>query len=645
MTVDPTVLPGLLLLAAELVALAAVGYVVVRVALRQDDERMALAQGLVVGLALWGLITNFVLYAVPGLAGAAVGWGIVLILGAVLAWRAPRAIRPTPRVAAGFAVAVLALLWVALASRQLIWIPDPHTHLGLAASIRAGGFPPELFFNPGVPAPYNHGVPLLIGLLAPSVGPDLAFVTELIGPYAWTSFVLIVTTALVRRAPPIAVLVAVPLLLSSGLWTFSNFAAGVLQLPIPSGPPAPELGASLSDIYWPSVALSTNVVPPITDLLPDIWKSAFPLGYAVAFVVLEYATRSVCWTWRASVTLAGLVGFLGLLVPTLVPVVVVVWAGLAVWQLMRARRAGSAIGDALRSGTGLVLAGLLLLGAGGVFTRILDGEPSSGLELALGFEPWAWQALGTFDARPGGVGLLGIGPVVVAGVAALLARRDRLVLALAAGVVLLVLAWMVLTLPPAPWVLNRLAGHARNLALVALLLALTTCLAGLRPPRQHYAAALVALLVTWPTVVAPVRSLGLAIGHGVQLANASRVREELPDRGLAVPMRRFLMPRLSAGVAEYIRNNTPLDARVLATEPRFWNVSFATGRPNNAGFPGLTHLYYQIGPDYLDARDYLEPAAIRRLGIEYVHATDAWVAALPQAGADVAGTTLVCSSF
>ena len=103
MTVDPAVIPGLLLLAAELGVLAAVGYVVVRVALRRDDDRMALAQGLVVGLALWGLITNFVLYAVPGLAGAAVGWGVTLTLGAVLAWRAPRlAYRPRPRVVAGF---------------------------------------------------------------------------------------------------------------------------------------------------------------------------------------------------------------------------------------------------------------------------------------------------------------------------------------------------------------------------------------------------------------------------------------------------------------------------------------------------------------------------------------------------------------
>ena len=142
MTVDPAVIPGLLLLAAELTALASVGFVVVRVALRQTDDRMALAQGLVVGPALWGLIVNFVLYAVPGLAGAAVGWGVTLTLGAVLAWRAPDRIRPRPRVVAGIVVAALALFWVALASRQLLTIPDVATHMGLSASIRAGAFPP-----------------------------------------------------------------------------------------------------------------------------------------------------------------------------------------------------------------------------------------------------------------------------------------------------------------------------------------------------------------------------------------------------------------------------------------------------------------------------------------------------------------------
>ena len=54
-----------------------------------------------------------------------------------------------------------------------------------------------------------------------------------------------------------------------------------------------------------------------------------------------------------------------------------------------------------------------------------------------------------------------------------------------------------------------------------------------------------------------------------------------------------------------------------------------TGRPNNAGFADVIYLIYHPGPEYWDARHYLEPAAIRRLGLEYVHATDIWVDLLP----------------
>lgn len=100
MTVDPTVVPGLLLLAAELLALAAVGFVVARVALRQSDDRMALAQGLAVGPALWGLTVNFLLHVLPGLAGAIAGWVIFLAIGAGLVWRRPAARRLSPRAVA-----------------------------------------------------------------------------------------------------------------------------------------------------------------------------------------------------------------------------------------------------------------------------------------------------------------------------------------------------------------------------------------------------------------------------------------------------------------------------------------------------------------------------------------------------------------
>ena len=97
MTIDPAVIPGLLLLAAELLALAAVGYVVARVALRQSDHRLALAQGLVIGPALWGLSVNFLLHLFPGMAGALAGWLLVFALTAGLIWRMPTPLTPRLR--------------------------------------------------------------------------------------------------------------------------------------------------------------------------------------------------------------------------------------------------------------------------------------------------------------------------------------------------------------------------------------------------------------------------------------------------------------------------------------------------------------------------------------------------------------------
>ncbi len=673
MIVEPAVIPGLLLLAAQLATLAAVGYVVVRVALRQSDERAALAQGLVVGPAILGLIANFVLYAVPGLAGAAIAWGITLALGAVLVWRAPLPIRPRPRVAAVFALAVLALLWLTLASRQLLESPDPTLHLGLAAWIRAGGFPPEAPWNPGHLVRYHHGVDLMVGLLTPPVGPDLAFVQELLGAYGWTAFALVVVTALLARGSWTVALMIAPLLLTAGAWTWTGLGGGILQGPVPAGLAAAGLGGSLAQVYWPSLGPSW---PTETSALHDIWTPAFTLGYALAFVVLERAARPEGAPWPGVLTLAALVGFLGILVTSLAPVVLVLWAGLAAVHVTRERRAGAA----LRWGAGLGLAALLLLVGGGAFTAILDGGPASGLALTWDFGQTDWLALGSFDERPGGVGLLSLGPLVVAGLAVLLARRDRLVVTLALGAAVLVAAWLVLSYPPAPWVVSRLAGHARNLALMALLLATVprlsetfakplrhsrdgrplydrhsrgggnprpsqpetsngapqktlprlrnaiVALAGLASVRpRHAGAALLVGLILWPTVAAPVRSLGQAVGSGVQLANAGWVHGQTPTP----PQRRFQMPAMSDRLATHIRDHIPLHARVLTPEWPYWAVSAATGRPSSAGFSDLAHLIYFTGPDYLDAVTHLEPAAIRRLGIEWIHATDAWATALP----------------
>ena len=223
MTFVASVLPGLLLLTAQLLVLAAVGYVVARVALHQRSTPLALAQGLVIGPALWGLLANFVLHVIPGLAGALATWIVTIALAAALARHAPNTLRMSLRTLAGFSLATLAVFWVALASRQLLSIPDEDIHLAISATIRAGQFPPVLSWIPDMPLPYHYGADLLIGLLTPPVGPDFAFTTEVLSAFIWTGFVLVVANALMRHAG-VSALVITPLLLTAGAWSLIWYA-------------------------------------------------------------------------------------------------------------------------------------------------------------------------------------------------------------------------------------------------------------------------------------------------------------------------------------------------------------------------------------------------------------------------------------
>ena len=527
MTVDPTVIPGLLLLALELAVLAVVGFVVARVALGQADDAMALAQGMVIGLALWGLIVNFVMYAVPGLAGAITGWAITLALGAGLAWRGWAGLRLSSRTLAGFVAAALAFFGIALAARQTLSIPDVATHLGLAASIRFGEHPPTLPWNPDHAVAYHYGVDLLIGLLTPPFGPDLAFVTELLGAYVWTSFALAVATALLQRASLLIVLVLVPLLTTAGAWTLVGVTPpNILQIPIPSGLPDAGLRTSLASVYWPDVSLPWQTEFDASP--PNVWKPAFVLAYALAVVALERIAAGCGRYWMRGLTLAALLAFMGLVDETVAPVVLGLWMFLEVIHFVQFRHEGSPRWRvALRLASGPALAALLLAVSGGVITDALFGWSSSGLSLGWIDDAGTRRSVGAIDSLPGGIGLLGSGPLVAAVVAILLAWRQRLVLAFAAGSGVLLLAAFALQYPLAPYALTRFDGHAGNFALLAILLALSERLHGLRPRLRYTAAALIFALVTWPTAVEPARGIALALSRGVQVANTRSEQGEV----------------------------------------------------------------------------------------------------------------------
>ena len=477
-----------------------------------------------------------------------------------------------------------------------------------------------------MPVRYHHGIDLLTGLLAPPFGPDLAFAIEFLGVYAWMSFALVVVTALMRWGSWWSALLLAPLMLTYGLWTWEAVGPGIVQGPVPAGLPAAGLRASLAEIYWPTVGESFSW----EHTLPDIWKPSYPLAYALTVVVLERTAHREARTWSATLTLAGLVSAVGLLSTSMTPVVLGLWAGLEAVELWQARGARTlARRHLVRSGAGLVLAVALLLAGGGQFTGLFDSSASSGLV-------WWWdgnsgdlQVLGVLEASPGGLGLVALGPLAVAGLAALLARRDRLVLALAAGTVPLILAWLVLRYQPNPEDINRLAGHARNLALVAFLLALSARLVELRPRWRYAVCALLVGLVIWPTSMRQVRHVALALEQGVEVANAGWMQPTTgnePRWGQG----RTVLPEVSAPIAAYIRERTAVDARVLVPEPPHLAVTYATGRPNSTGYANFFHLAPHYGPEYWDARDYLEPGAMRRLGIDYIYATDAWVDGLPE---------------
>ena len=647
MTVDSTVVPGLLLLAAELLALAAVGYVIARVALRQTDDLLALAQGLVIGPALWGLIVNFLLHVLPGLVGAVAGWAVVLACGAALAWRKPSALRLPPRTAVAFAGAAFTLFSVALASRQLVGTADEAIHFGLSASVRAGAWPLVLPWIPDQPVHYHYGADLLVGLLTTSVGPDIMIATEILGAYIWTGFALVLAMLLRKIGGLISLVTLAPLLLTSAAWSMVGYIAeppDIVQIPVPMGVPTNGAFSFLISLYFPEASLQwqTKFEPQP----PNISRSHFVFAYALAMVVLERAANRGRWrSWLSPVTLGSAIGFMGLLSEDIALVTLALWTGLEATRVLPLRRLLSARvtsiyllflrpladlpqsrprskpsvppeGDTVTSGwsylgaaAGPVLSVLLLAASGGPISGLLSGTVVTGTTLGWIEDPASRRPFGTLlNLMPGGIGLLGLGFLPVVAIALLLAVRQRLVLALAAGGGVFMLAALTLQYKAYPLDMTRIDGHARTFALLALLIALSVRLGDLRLKLRYLTAAGIMALVVWPTVAAPIRTLSLQVNQGITLANPA---ESVP----AEP------------IAQYIRDHTRLDARVLSPAPH--DISASTGRPNASGLAGFLHLLPKTGPEYLDAIRHLDPSAVQRLGFSYVHATDTWTANLP----------------
>ena len=474
---------------------------------------------------------------------------------------------------------------------------------------------------------YHHGPDLLVGLLTPPTGPDLAFSTELLGAYAWTALVLLTAALLLQSGSWAVTMAFLPLVLAHGAWSLVfGDQPTLLEIPVPIGVPEAGFRAALGEIYWPAVELpwssEQHAVP------PNIWKPQFSLTYALAFISLERISAGVGRSWPASLTLAALIGFLGLVDETVAPVVLMLWIfvdGYAAWKASPAQRARLQV--ALRAVAGPLLAAFFLAVGGGVITGVLTESAGAG-ELAVAWptDPRSRGAVTSLHSVAGGLGLFSLGSLVVMTAAIVLARRNREILLLAASFGVFLAATLVLRYEAAPHDLGRLDGHSRNFALLALMLALSTRLASLRPHRRYIATVLIVGLVIWPTTAIPVRKVGLAIGHGVQLANAQPGPREFGD--FHWWMGRNVIKRFpSDQIADWISEHATPAARVMSPSPHAMTV--ATGRPNASGFAQFLHPRPATGPEYLDAIRYLEPAAIQRLGFAYIHEPDSWIDSLP----------------
>ena len=618
-----------------------VGFVVSRVLLRQRDGFLALAQGLAVGLALWGLVANFAMYLAPGFAGVIVAWVVLVGIGAGLAWRAPSKLRMPVSTTAIFVATAFSVYWLALAGRQLLSIADDEIHHGLAASIRAGGFPPVLPWNPGQPAPYHYGIDMLVGMLTPPTGPDLAFVNELLGAYIWTSLALVAVACIFKHGGLVATVTLSPLLLTAGAWTLfgSPNPPTILQIPVLTDAPGVGFRTALAEVYAPSFELPLNTNFEASP--PNSWRPSFPLAYTLAFIVLERIAVGGRRSWTSTFTLAALLGFVGLVDEPVALIGLGLWTTYELARYLgdytrRRRQPTEAVNvqadpiqtkrwpAILSAAAGPALTLVLLGASGGFVSDFLTGSSHAAMSLQLIDDPSSRRPLGALTGLSGGVAVLGIGPLFVALAALLFGRRSPLVWMLAAGSGLFLVAALVLRYEPYPADISRMDGHARNFALLALLVAVGPRLATLGKRHRYIAALGLIALVTWPTVAAPVRALGLALERGPQISNMSPGPGEFHEWFQG---RHAVRPFQSDVVAEFIRDQTPTDARVLSPHPSAMTI--ATGRPNASGFADFLHIIVGTGPEYKDAIRLLEPAAIRALGIDYVHTTDSWVNTLP----------------
>ena len=197
-------------------------------------------------------------------------------------------------------------------------------------------------------------------------------------------------------------------------------------------------------------------------------------------MLLERVSRRRSQHWSGTLTLAGLVGFLGLVDEAVAGVVLALWVVIEASRRFNSRRTRTQSREArIRSAAGPILGAVLLFGGGGLITGIItERSAPSGLSTRSSTRPEGPERVDLcYDTRRADLGSSKSGCAVVAALAAILERRSRLILALAAGSATFLLAALTIRFEVASYDIGRLDGHARNFALFAVLFSLSRRLA------------------------------------------------------------------------------------------------------------------------------------------------------------------------
>ena len=620
--VDVGLLPGLALFALQIAAIAIFGYVVVRGLLGQKPGPLAAAQGLIAGLAFWGLLVNAAFYVAPGAIGVVLAWSAAAMLTAVLIWKKRVEPGPTRSAVATFAAIFLPVFWIALSARQLLWVPDIGVHVPLTASMMAGNFPPAFPWNPNEPAYYHYGPDLIIGALEAGTGLGYVLVTELLGAFSVTALFLIVGSLVARNRSLWSLILTVPLMLSAGAWTLVLIGdqPWALLAAAPAGLPQAGIRASLMDVYFPGAGVPW--MAPVEASPPNIFNPAFSMSYALLLILVERLVAGGSRPVVGLVATSMLGAYLILLDEPIFAAFALIWAIVVAVRFARVRE--PRISDLGAGTAGIALSILLAVVYGGVLfdTVFRSAGGESGLAFVWPDLPNLTDLL-AFDRLPGKLGILGIGPLVLVALVALGWRAGLISLLLAGAGLAMWTVGLFVEYEFSSFDNLRLQGHFRNLLLIATILVIGYFLARLKRWPQRIACVALAVIVVWPTVAGSGASLWFAVKNGPQFAIPTAETRRI-HAGI---MGRAELAGVPAELVSYIKDHLAGNASILSPNPM--TISVASGRPAPYGYVGFTQYLGLRGPEYLDAIEHLDPDAIQRLGVGYVHATPEWVDRLP----------------